>query len=259
MVQMNKDVNTNVLEPNVDLGILIGLLLTDGWVNPKGVIGIANKSEALLTLFKNKVRSLFQRDNFCEFIDKRTNVKTIELNSVEVVRLLLNVCPTFRTIPFSDGTLPKTRLPTFVLEFKEDQIREILKIMFSADGAICLGVKWNKAEKRWKFTRKVTLTCWNLTLKEDIGKLLSSLGIKFKISNTDIIIERNMEILKFTKFVSFLDGVKISRKSKNWEGFEKNRILELAVKTFDLKKKDLQKFRTKEEVINFLKSLVPVQ
>lgn len=252
-----KDININVLEPNVDLGILIGLLLTDGWVNPKGVIGIANKSDVLLSLFKNKVRTLFQKNNFCEFTDKRTNVKIIELNSVEVVRLMLNVCPTFRTIPFSDGTLPKTRLPKFILGLEQSEIKEILKIMFSADGAICLGVKWNKIENRWKFTRRVTLTCWNPTLKEDIGKLLNSIGIEFKISNTDIIIERNVEILKFIKFIGFLNGVKISRKSKNWEGFEKNQILELAIKTFELKKKDLQKFQTKEDVINFLKSLVP--
>jgi len=45
---------TNVLEPkpSVDLGILVGLLLTDGWINKRGVIGLANKSEELHKIFK---------------------------------------------------------------------------------------------------------------------------------------------------------------------------------------------------------------
>jgi len=51
--------------------------------------------------------------------------------------------------------------------------------------------------------------------------------------------------------------VKISSKSKNWCGFEKNQILGLAIKTFGLKKKDLQHFKTKQEIVDFLKTLVP--
>jgi hypothetical protein len=63
-------------------------------------------------------------------------------------------------------------------------------------------------------------------------------------------------MIKFQKEIRFVDEVKISGKSKNWKGFEKNQILDLAIKTFKLKKKDLQHFKTKEEVINFLKSLL---
>jgi len=74
-----------------------------------------------------------------------------------------------------------------------------------------------------------------------------------------LILDRKQDIIKFAKEIRFVDGVKITRDSKNWCGFGKNQILDLVIRSMKLRKKDLQKFRTKEEIIHFLKALVTVQ
>ena len=68
--------------------------------------------------------------------------------------------------------------------------------------------------------------------------------------------EKKADILKFAKSVRFVPGVKIGGDSKVWKGFEKNQILDLAVKTLYLRKQDLDRFRTKLEAIGFIKSFI---
>jgi hypothetical protein len=86
--------------------------------------------------------------------------------------------------------------------------------------------------------------------------LREKFGMNPKIWKKEIVLDEKNDIFRFQKEIGFVDGVKISRKSKNWIGFEKNKILELIVKTFQLRKKDLEKFSNKEEIVNFLKTLL---
>ena len=71
-----------------------------------------------------------------------------------------------------------------------------------------------------------------------------------------VVLFKKQDIIKFRKEIGFIRGVKVTKDSKNWEGFEKNLILDLAIKTFELKKKDLQEFKMKNEIALFLKSLI---
>jgi hypothetical protein len=125
------------LEPSVDLGILIGLLLTDGWINKK-VFGFASTSESLLHLFKEKTEKLFGKQHFVEFIDKRNGVHIIEVNNIKISKKLFELIK----------PLGKKQLPRFFFKLNDNLLKEILKVMFSCDGSICLGVKWNKQEKK---------------------------------------------------------------------------------------------------------------
>jgi len=99
------------------------------------------------------------------------------------------------------------QLPEFFDHLTKEQMEKILQTMFSADGSICLGVKWNTQESRWKFTRKIKLTCWNENLKEDIKTLLSKTKIGFTIEPTDIVIEKEMDIIKFAREIRFIKMV----------------------------------------------------
>jgi hypothetical protein len=247
MVEISQTASGQIRAPelNVDLGILVGLLLTDGWINKK-VFGFASTSESLLHLFKEKTEKLFGKHHFVEFVDKRNGVHIIEVNNTKISKKLFELIK----------PLGKKQLPHFFFKLNDNSLKEILKFVFSCDGSICLGVKWNKQEKRWKFTRKVKLTSWDSEIREGIAHILRKLKINCTVENRDVVIERENEMIKFQKEIRFVNGVKISGKSKNWKGFEKNQILDLAIKTFKLKKKDLQHFKTKEEVINFLKSLL---
>ncbi|MBI2542668.1 MAG: hypothetical protein HYW24_00560 [Candidatus Aenigmarchaeota archaeon] len=247
------------LEPSVDLGILVGLLLTDGSVtfnSRSWRIVFSGKSEELRELFKQKMKLLFSIEKFSEWTDE-FGVKSLQVRQKQAASQLLRLVPTFRTKPFKDGTFPQVRLPEFFEKMSTREMAEIMKAMFSADGSIVLGVKWRQDKKMWVFTRRICLTSVTPSLKEQIAEILEKrFGMKPQIWRSDVALERKSDILKFKEVIGFVKGVKISKKSKVWEGFEKTQILGLAIKTFDLKKKDLQKFKTKEDVISFLKSLM---
>jgi hypothetical protein len=65
---------------------------------------------------------------------------------------------------------------------------------------------------------------------------------------------------KFKDIIGFIDGVLVTRNSKTWRNFEKNKILDIALKTFEMSKPLTtglwSKFNSKQEIISFLKSLL---
>lgn len=255
--------NQNLEQNELDLGVLIGMLLTDGSVNISGGhknIAFTNKSEVLHQLFKEKMRKIFGISKFQEWKDKRwNNIKTTFLRSSEISERLHQDVPSFRTKPLLDGTFSQAKIPEFVFKLSDQEIGEILKVMFSADGCICLGVTWNKTDKMWQIRRLVKFACLHPTIKEQVGLLLKKVGLEHKVEKEGIAIWKKQDVIKFKEKISFVNDVKVTGNSKNWEGFEKNQILNLAIKTFDLKKKDLEKFKTKNGVIDFLKSLLESQ
>jgi hypothetical protein len=122
---------------SLDLGILVGLLLTDGSVTKSGshrTIKFINKSERLHQIFKEKISCLFGVNEFQEWDDKRwDNVRTTFIRSSRVFGEL-GAITTFRTKPFENGIFPSAKIPEFVFNMTEKEIREILKIMFTTDG-----------------------------------------------------------------------------------------------------------------------------
>lgn len=258
---------TNVLEskPNVDLGILIGLLLTDGNLCRRGKtslqIELNSGSEELHRLFKEKMRSVFGRKKFTEKVDKRKpHIKKTSLTSKFIGTKLLQFSPTFRKKQFDDGTFPLSIIPKFIFDLSREDICKVLQAMFSADGSIILSICWDKEKNHFKIKPEIQFSCKNPLLRSQMKSLLIQQGFQPKenVNNGDLRLTRKTDIIKFSKDVAFISGVKISGKSKNWKGFEKNQILDLAIKTLKLRKKDLEKFKSKEEIVNFLKSvLVP--
>lgn len=246
-------------EPNTDLGILVGLLLTDGCVRYScrtWKIIFSGKSKELAKIFKQKIRKIFGVKKFTSWVDKN-GVESIQISSKKIAAHLLKFTPSFRTKPFKDGSFDLTKIPDFFWDLPTESLAEILRVMFSADGSIILGAKWNKTKKMWTFTRRVQLTSVNPNIKQQIARLLKEkFNLKPTIWKNDAVMEKKDDIKKFQKIIGFVEGVKISGKSKNWKGLEKNQILELAIKSMELKKRDLEKFKTKEEVINFLKSFL---
>ena len=256
--------DTNVLKPSVDLGILIGLLLTDGSVrtNKKAhtwKINLSGKSDELHSIFKNKMKKIFGLIKCTEWTDKK-GVNATEFNSKLAVQKLLKFSPTFRTKKFDDGTFPNAKIPEFFNDLSANNLARVFQIMFSADGCVSFGVFWDEKKRRWELKRRIQLSSRHPEIKQQIANLLRErFLINPRVEKRGLILDRKQDILKFAKEIRFVDGVKITRDSKNWCGFEKNQILDIVIRSMKLKKKDLQKFRTKEEIIHFLKTLVTVQ
>jgi CTP:phosphocholine cytidylyltransferase-like protein len=253
---------------NEDLGVLIGLLLTDGCItaNKKGSVQIkfTSKSEELHNLFREKMKKCFGCTNLIE-----RKVKRVHKNSTSIVKdtiffdksvanTLLKLTPTFRKKPFKDGTFPNVQIPQFVFTLKPEEISKVLQAMFSADGSVCLWVQWREDQKRWIINKCIELACKHPLIGKQVAQLLIQLGFQpiHRVKSGKVSLFKREDILKFKELIGFVPGVKITRNSKVWEGFEKNQILDLAIKTMELKKEDLEHFENKEEVINFLKSLL---
>jgi hypothetical protein len=246
-------------ERNLDLGLLVGLLLTDGSVrNQKRSqkVIFSNKSEILHELFRKLMGKLFNVQRFEERTD-RLGVKSTIKTSKNIVEFLLTLTPSYRTKPYEDGTYPPTEIPKFIKQMSKEDLSKVLQIMFSCDGSVVLGVKWHKLKNHWVFTRRIQLTSVLPKVLNGLSKLLrEKFQMRPKIWKNEIVLDRKHDILKFSKEIRFLDNVTISRKSRNWYGFEKNFVLDLVVKTFELRKTDLDRFQTREEVIEFLKSQI---
>jgi hypothetical protein len=249
-------------EPDVNLGILVGLLLTDGSVSKNGsswTIEFINKSEELHKLFRTQVSKIFGTHSIREINDHRSpEIKRSLLKSNSVARTLLQVIPTFRTKRNNDGSFPASCIPSFVFSLSKDEIAKVLQVIFSTDGCVSIWPTWNKRKKLWEVKKLIKISCKHPIIRGQIVTLLKKLGFEptLREINDEIVLFKKRDIIKFDKEIRFVDGVKISKKSKNWKGFEKNQIVSLAIKTFNLKKKDLERFKTKEEVINFLKHLL---
>jgi len=248
------------LEPSVDLGMLVGLLLTDGSVSKRKTtwtIELTGKSEGLHEIFKEKVRKLFGKE-LVESKDKRDMQLTkTKFSSVKIAKLLFEFTPTFRTRQFEDGSFPNSKIPDFIFKLLSHEISEILRVMFSADGGISMWVSWHKKKQVWEIRKRVFLACKHPSIRKQIVALLKQVGIEAKDRKSgEVVIWKKSEIKKFRSLIRFVSRVKVTKDSKHWTGFEKTQILDIAIKTFDLKKRDLQKFKTKEEVINFVKSFL---
>lgn len=255
---MKPEMSSN-LEPSVDLGILVGLLLTDGSVSKRKTtwtIELTGKSRMLHEIFKEKVRKLFGRELFTESKDKRdSELMKTKFSSFKVAKLLFEFTPTFRTKQLDDGSFPESSVPDFVFKLPTHEISEILKVMFSADGGISMWTSWHQKKQVWEIRKRVFLASKHPHIRQQILTLLKQVGIEAKDRKSgEVVIWKKSEIKKFHSLIGFVHGVKVTKDSKHWTGFEKLQILDLAIKAFDLKKKDLQQFKTKEEVIGFLKS-----
>lgn len=206
--------------------------------------------------FKEQIIQIFGKTHFTERFE-RNGTKRTQITSRAIVKQLTEFCgiETFRRKQFKNGEFPKVKLPDFIKILPTSSLLKFLQVIFSADGSISISVRWHKRNKTWEI-RRLELTCKHEQLRKDFLEILKKAGFNPRISKENITLERKDDILNFFQNVKFIPGVKVGGDSTNWKGFEKNQILELAVKTFDLDKSKLKIFETKEQVINFLKSQI---
>lgn len=246
------------LQPGEDLGILVGLLLTDGCVtgvnSRKQKVVFTNKSRPLINFFKEEFTKVFGETNFIEIL-RQNGVTNTEVNSKQIVTELLKLTPTFRTKPFDSGALTDVKIPEFVKGLPAENLKKVFQAMFSADGGVVLRVRLNNKRKKWEILREIRLFSKQPKLKEEISELLKKLGFNLKVRKDCIALVRKQDMVKFQREIRFVDGVKVT-KNKIWGGNDKNAILDLLVKTFDIKQNEINQFNSKEEIITFLKSFL---
>lgn len=246
------------------MGVLIGMLLTDGSVSKKGnswTVEFSGKSEELHRLFKEKMKDVFDRDSFTEISDSRyRDIRRTKISSKEIGESLLEFT-TFRTKQFQDGRFPDSKIPDFIFNLNKKEICEVLSAMFSCDGSIGLWTVWNKRWNLWEIKKWIKFACKHPVIRKQVFGLLQKLGYEPVIRevNDEILLIKKRDMIKFADEIGFVKGVKITSDSRNWEGYEKNKILELSIKTYDIRQNKLKQFKTRQEVFDFLKThLIPL-
>ncbi len=242
-----------------DLAKLVGLLLTDGSVRYASRtyrIVYAGKSEELHKIFRNLMQSIFDLQNFYERIDNK-GVRISEYSSKEAGDFLVNLCNTLRTKSFK--TYPVT-YPTINLDIfnqlTSDELKEVFRLMFSADGGVVLGAKWHKRFNKWELTRRVILKCSHPNLRKFYRDLLrNKLAINTKEWDASIAIDTKRDLYKFAKEIRFVDKIKASGKSIYWEGYEKNKVLDILLKTYQADPNIWKSFKHQSDVLHFIRRL----
>ena len=236
---------------------LLGILYTDGCLSRKSKNAwrfyLSNTSYEIIQIFKNCMIKLFglntKRIRISKYVVNGKPFYKAIVDSASSGEFLNSKYGTFRTLAYKsvDGKViyPSTKLP-FNKNSNRKIICKFLKTAFSCDGGINLYVA--KSKFGYKFLiRNAYLACKHPQLQIDYHKLLKVLGIKSKIFEKDgkILIQGRNELNKFSKKVGFLKRVKITQNSKFWQGAEKEKVLNLALNSYNNPRKiiNLSKFK----------------
>jgi len=255
---------------------LVGLLLTDGGVtcvNGNWKVHFTNTSDALNQKFQELVQELLH----CHVSRENKSGAVIQRASVnKFIDKLFKLSPSFRTSPCSSFPVcsklrgkdskpckvcrpcvteegekfPPASIPKFLFHNKQAAL-SFLRCAFSCDGSVILSV--GRTKKGFRLQREVRLFCKHPCLLNQFKVLLKKLGFHPKISVNTIIIRGRQELTKFFREIGFVRGAKITR-NEIWGGFEKFKLLELCVKSFEMP--EVFRFKSKEEIIQFFRNLL---
>lgn len=234
---------------------LLGVLYTNGCLSPKGNswrLYLSNTSLQIINVFKESLIGVFNLPEYrIRISQKIVNGKPFYkavVDSKEIGQILTEKYGTFRTLKYSskiNGQIyPRASLPDKLQDLTI--ICHFLKVVFSCDGGINLYVARNKYT--W-LIRNVYLACQHPTLRKQYLHLLKKVGIVGKILEQDdlIRIQGRKELEKFADKIGFLSDVKITQNSAYWQGFKKQKVLQLAIASYGNPKMvyELPQFRVK--------------
>ncbi len=217
----------------VDLkAVLAVCLLMDGSMQVQGNhyrISYASKDEVLLDVLFSLINEVSERVPTVSFAKKANSVR---VSDSRLGQELLKMSPNFKTSPsrhqtkeeyFGEpqptlGFLACANLPTKVWA---------ARFGMSADGYI--GYSRGKAE--------LGISCYHPTLAVEWKNFLTELGVSCRIREnkaswcgiSDVRTSVSKSINAFFQMGGFVDGVKISKKSKRFVGMTKNELLERVV------------------------------
>jgi len=211
----------------------------------------AGKSDELHQIFRKLMNNIFGLENFYEYTDKK-GVKTTTYSSKIIGEYLINTCGTFKKAQSRTNPkdYPKINLKIFY-EITTQELKEVFRLMFSADGGVVMGVKWHKRYNKWELTRRIILKCSHPGMRKVYRYLLKErLEINTKEWDSSIAIDTKDDLFRFAKEISFVKNVKVSKKSLYWQGYNKNNILSILIKTYKIKPERLKSFKMQNDVIS---------
>lgn len=231
-------------EVSSDEAVLLGILYTDGCLSRKSKncwrFYLGNTSFEIISTFKKCMINLFRLgDKRVRVSEKTVNGKPFYkavVDSGYCGNVLNSKYGTFRTLAYKrEGCADK--YPTAKIPFSKttskNLLSDFLRAAFSCDGGVNLYVANHKNGYK-HLIRSVFLSCKHPQLQKDYRKLLKVLGIQARLLLKDnkLRIERREDLQKFYDRIGFIKGVQITQHSAYWQGWEKNKVLSLALSSY---------------------------
>lgn len=243
-----------ILEKKINPNYLLAtLLLTDGSLYGNN-ISYSSKDSTLINIVIDILRLCSKK---LPSIYTSNGLKRVYLNDPDLVKNLLKLSPTFKTCPSSNQSVDDYCIesqPTikFLNKIKKSTLIECIRLAISTDGGITLHQKRNK--DTILIRPEIFLSCAHPTLCDEWEKVLEKIGIKMSRKR-----DKNLwsgirglssgklrYLIKLSELGGFIEDVKISKKSKFFEGFNKNDLLRLNLKR--------NKFRSLNEIYKLLRA-----
>ncbi len=235
-MKMENDILDNLLKDGVDLkSVLATCLLTDGSLYKEGNnyrISYYTKDE-ILRRFMNAL--LFKLSDFLptEAFDKK-GIYVIRVTDGNLTLKLLKLSPNYKKSP-KKGQSKENYLneiqPTlgFLNKCSSTTVKWCIRFAFTTDG--CISIRKNGRAVLY-------LACYHPVVAQQWGDMLQKYGILSRIVKSraswcgisGVIVYDLNSIKRFYEIGGFIDGVKVTNKSKIYRGMVKNTLLERFVR-----------------------------
>ena len=233
---------------------LLPFLFSDGGISPKGkrgwLIYFRNNSEALVDLFCKQLQEL--ANNTVRKERRRDGSFFVRLDDLELGEKFLQISPCYRTKACGiypkcpgfnkgrcsskqncDRKFPPLKIPVEIHQRKK-LMREFLRIYLSCDGGVSVTVGKNPSPF---LVRKVFVNSSHPYLRDGLMKMFNHLGFDPKLYKDQIRLTKRSDITRFAKEIRFLNGIKIGRDSRRFQGIEKNELLDMVSESYENPKK----------------------
>lgn len=243
-VQITSNFCKFVKEQNIHPLPLLGvMLLTDGYVCSRksySQICFSSKSDALSRIFLELVGLWKGNIEISQYRNK--NRVLISYFTVPIENVFFEMSPSFKKSPSTKESkvefLSKPQPTLSFLDRYSEQLKVLaIRLAFSTEGSISFNIA-----KEIYVEPILGLSCAHPQLCSEWKKLLESLGFNFNIDRnkekwsgiSGIRTFRVDNVEKFAKLGGFIEGVKVSEKSKHFSGMDKNKVLDMILKKEDL-------------------------
>jgi len=209
------------------LPLLATLLLTDGYLQTRGVIGYTSRDSTLMNIFIDLIRANSKK--LPNLLRRDDGILEAYIFDPELSKRLLELSPVYKKSPdnvskeeYSSGPQP---VADFLLVESTQTRAYAIRLAMSADGGITATKSING-----QMTGSIIFGCANPTLLNGWKKIFSSLGIEMNVIKAKrkwagvggLTTSKGEMLNRFWRLGGFIAGVKITRKSPNHAGMEKN-------------------------------------
>jgi len=237
---------------DIKKSIILPILLSDGGEKPQNRIFCSGESDVIHRIWSDALHfsyNILPSSYKLPVKNKTIFITTHKINN-KIKRELKSICPSFKTCPYKQKENDYLHSPQPVIKFlfKANSLGQkiAIRIWASTDGNT--GVHLDK--RRGLITPNLKIGCAHPSLVKELKKLLELNGINTSVTYTkgnwsgiDGIISSSINsLINFLDMGGFIDGIKISRKSKYYYGIAKQDVL-LSIFEFMKRQRENSKLR----------------